>query len=87
VAEELMIFARPWGFALKDVNVPVHLWHGAADVNVPFHIAQEMSRQLPQATTHFSQDSAHAVGFEDRATVMKVITAGRPSNPTLGEPQ
>lgn len=66
---------RPWGFALEDVDTAVHLWHGTADVNVPLHIAVEMSRRLPQVTTHFAEGSAHAVGFEERAAVMEVVAA------------
>jgi pimeloyl-ACP methyl ester carboxylesterase len=74
-AEELALFARPWSFAVEDVTTPVHMWHGSQDVNVPISVARSMSRKLPTVTTHFSDDCAHAVGFERRAEVMGVITS------------
>lgn len=73
--EELLLFARPWGFSLEDIDTDVHLWHGTADVNVPLHIAVEMSRRLPRVTTHFVDGSAHSVGFEERTAVMRTIAA------------
>ena len=73
-AEELALFARPWGFQLSDVAVPTHVWHGTADVNVPFRIAVTMSDELQQVTTHFTEGAAHLVGFQQRDDVMHVVT-------------
>ena len=72
-AEELALFARPWGFRLADIGVPTHMWHGTADVNVPFRVASEMSDQLREVTTHFTDGAAHLVGFDERADVMRVV--------------
>lgn len=71
--DELKLFARPWGFSPADLRVPVHLWHGGADVNVPFHIAVELGRQLPGVVTHFHERSAHNIGFDEREAVMQAI--------------
>jgi alpha-beta hydrolase superfamily lysophospholipase len=30
-AEDVSALARPWGFALGQIHVPVLLWHGDAD--------------------------------------------------------
>jgi pimeloyl-ACP methyl ester carboxylesterase len=69
-AHELSLFLRPWGFALGEVEVPVHLWHGRLDTNVPFRVGEAMARELPEVTTHFHDDAAHLVGFEHRDEVM-----------------
>lgn len=74
-AQELALFARPWSFAVEDVATPVHLWHGSRDVNVPISIARSMSQRLPTVTTHFSEDLAHAIGFDLRAEVMSTIAS------------
>ena len=72
-ADELALFARPWGFRLSEVRTPAHIWHGTADVNVPFRIAENMARELPDVTTHFVDGAAHLVGFQARADVMDVV--------------
>lgn len=43
------LFARPWGFSVTDVRVPVHLWHGDADRIVPLAHAVHLSRLLPNS--------------------------------------
>jgi pimeloyl-ACP methyl ester carboxylesterase len=72
-AQELSLFARPWGFELADVTTPVHLWHGTDDVNVPLAVAQAVGCALPEAHEHIVDGAAHAVGFERRREVMQII--------------
>ena len=72
-ADELALFARPWGFRLADIATPVHMWHGTADVNVPIQIAVEMSKQFPDVASHIGEDAAHLVGFQRRTEVMQVV--------------
>jgi pimeloyl-ACP methyl ester carboxylesterase len=49
LARELAYLGRPWGFALADVQAPVTLWWGDADVVTPPAIAHEYARRLPHA--------------------------------------
>jgi pimeloyl-ACP methyl ester carboxylesterase len=80
-AEELQLFARPWGFDLSEITGPVHVWHGGEDVNVPIAVARGMAAALPDAVTHFFPAAAHAVGFEQRDAVMEIIAgATRPGS-------
>jgi hypothetical protein len=34
-AQEFGLFTRDWGFRLEDIAVPVQVWQGDADANVP----------------------------------------------------
>src|SRR5437773_1604085 len=36
----------PWGFELGEVAVPVHMWYGEADRNVPLEAVKRMAEQL-----------------------------------------
>jgi pimeloyl-ACP methyl ester carboxylesterase len=45
--EEVMV-AGPWGFALRDVHVPVRLWHGDLDT-VPLDRAEFIAERVPLA--------------------------------------
>lgn len=75
--DELALFARPWGFDLADVTAPVHLWHGALDVNVPLAVGKAVAERLPHVTTHLDDTQAHAVGFVHRDEVMRVARESR----------
>lgn len=72
-AQELALFARPWGFELAEVTTPIHLWHGTEDVNVPLPVARAIAHALPDTHEHIIEGAAHAVGFERRKDVMQVI--------------
>jgi len=49
-AWEAKTLVRPWGFRLQDVEIPVHIWHGEADVNNPLQSAKYIGDTIP--TTH-----------------------------------
>ena len=74
-AEELAMIYRTWDFEPQDVTVPVHMWHGHGDANVPIALAEDLSRRLPDVRTHFYPESAHTVGFDHRAEVMRVASS------------
>ncbi|MGH3275877.1 MAG: alpha/beta fold hydrolase, partial [Streptosporangiaceae bacterium] len=74
-AQELTLLSRPWGFQNSDISTPVHLWHGALDTNVPISAAHRLARELPRASTHFSDTAGHSVGYERRHEVMALLAA------------
>ena len=49
VAEETLLNYQAWGFALGDIAIPVHLFHGTEDKLVPFSFGEFKARHLPQA--------------------------------------
>jgi pimeloyl-ACP methyl ester carboxylesterase len=59
VLADAEIYARPWGFRLEDVNVPVRLWHGKQDRAFSFRIAEEMARRLPKCKARYIDNSGH----------------------------
>jgi pimeloyl-ACP methyl ester carboxylesterase len=59
VAYEMTLFTRPWGFQLRDIRRPVHLWQGTEDVNVPASMTQDLADQLPDCDTHVLQGEGH----------------------------
>jgi pimeloyl-ACP methyl ester carboxylesterase len=58
-AKDFAIYARPWGFTLSEVRVPVHLWHGNQDKIVAPAIAQHLASVLPHCHTHFLPGEGH----------------------------
>ena len=56
---DLWLQARPWGFELKDVSQSVLMYHSRADEEVPFAVASQVSRMLPNCELFAAQDTPH----------------------------
>jgi pimeloyl-ACP methyl ester carboxylesterase len=56
---DLALIARPWGFDLEAINVPVLLWHGERDRNVPVAHGRYVAGRLPNCRATFYPDEAH----------------------------
>jgi pimeloyl-ACP methyl ester carboxylesterase len=59
VMADAEIHARPWGFPLKEVRVPVRLWHGKLDRAFSFHLAQEIAGHLPNCRFRLIESAGH----------------------------
>jgi pimeloyl-ACP methyl ester carboxylesterase len=53
------IVARPWGFDLRSIEVPVFLWHGARDANVPVACGRYLAEVIPGCRATFYAEDAH----------------------------
>ncbi|MGO9082253.1 MAG: alpha/beta fold hydrolase [Streptosporangiaceae bacterium] len=74
-----LAFARPWGFSLDEISVPVMIWQGSADLMVPFAHGQWLAAQLPAASAHLEEGEGHlsiALGALDRMLDELVSAAG-----------
>ena len=56
---DLLLVSRPWHLDLKRLTVPVFMWHGTADTNVPISTARAFSGLIPGCETHFIPDAGH----------------------------
>ena len=59
VMADAEIYARPWGFQLEEVRVPVRLWHGKKDRTFSFHLAEQMAARLPNCELRLVEDAGH----------------------------
>ena len=60
---DLLLFARDWGFAPADVTVPVRWWHGDDDHIVPFRHGRHLVDLLPDATLTTIDGESHLGGL------------------------
>lgn len=59
VAHDDVIIRRNWGFDLASIRVPVDIWHGEADTNVPISGGRYLADVLPRARTFFLPGEGH----------------------------
>lgn len=76
--QEMQIFGRPWGFSLSQIKVPVHVWHGTEDVNVPFAVAERVALEIPTAQAHIIDGGGHSLSMDHGLEMMKQIVAAAP---------
>jgi pimeloyl-ACP methyl ester carboxylesterase len=58
-AWEVQLAARPWGFALSDIRVPVAVWHGGKDNSVSPVMGKRIAAAIPGAQLHLLPDESH----------------------------
>jgi pimeloyl-ACP methyl ester carboxylesterase len=60
---DVVLFGRPWGFRLAEVDVPVRWWHGDADSLVSLDHARHASSLLPDCDLVVRPGESHLGGF------------------------
>ncbi len=55
----MQLAARPWGFALADLRVPVSVWHGEEDDSIPPVMGRRLAASIPGAELHLLADESH----------------------------
>jgi len=75
LASDTVVLARPWGFALEAVEVPMHLWHGDLDRNVPLHQGRDVAARLPHGELTVLEGYGHLLGDHWKAALQPVAEA------------
>ncbi|WP_169814779.1 alpha/beta fold hydrolase [Nocardia crassostreae] len=68
-----LLFARPWGFDPADITVPVHIWHGAADGNVPVEDGRRLAATIPDSKFDEVQGAGHLLFVDHAAEILSGI--------------
>jgi pimeloyl-ACP methyl ester carboxylesterase len=72
VDDDLSI-ARPWGFAVSAIPVPVAVWYGMADTLVPPHHGEWLARTIPGATV-VASDGGHFAIYDRLGELLSWLT-------------
>jgi pimeloyl-ACP methyl ester carboxylesterase len=65
-ATDAILYSRPWGFPVKAIKIPVHLWHGEKDRIVPPQMARYLAQTIPACRATFYPDEGHFSIFLNR---------------------
>lgn len=69
------LFGRPWGFSLRDIEVPIHMWYGDADNIVPVEHGEHMAKHLPNAVLRVRAGEGHLGGLGASHEIFDAILA------------
>ncbi len=72
-AEDFRIFARPWGFRLDEIRVPVHLWHGELDRNCPVAMGRRVAAAIPRCRATIVPGEGHLFTLHRGDEVLKAL--------------
>ena len=73
-AQDFRLFARDWGFKLEDIAVPVDIWQGDADRNVPPAHGRRQADCIPGAVLHEIPGEGHVLLFDHMPDILGEIT-------------
>jgi pimeloyl-ACP methyl ester carboxylesterase len=87
-AHELRLYSRPWGFRLKDIEMPVHLWQGDADTNVPVSMACYLARTIPDCRATISAGEGHLMAIDRMPEIFATLggAGAKEQSPAVSEP-
>jgi pimeloyl-ACP methyl ester carboxylesterase len=72
--QELGLFSRPWDVRLDQIRMPLHLWHGEADAQVPVAIARRLAAAIPDCRARFLPDAGHLWVLDHLDEVLAALT-------------
>jgi pimeloyl-ACP methyl ester carboxylesterase len=59
VADDYSSYLTPWGFDPREITVPVSIWQGGLDKNVPPQHGHWLSQKISGSTLHLKDDDSH----------------------------
>jgi pimeloyl-ACP methyl ester carboxylesterase len=59
IRSDAAALAKPWGFTLQDLHLPVHLWYSELDSMVPYALGEKLAAAIPQSISRFSSAQGH----------------------------
>lgn len=62
--QDFELFAADWGFDLGEIKIPVHIWQGDADRNVPPRHARLLHDAIPGSVLHEFAGEGHFMAFD-----------------------
>jgi pimeloyl-ACP methyl ester carboxylesterase len=77
-ARDAVLFARAWDVDLAELKVPVDIWHGTEDKNVPYPFAQVVASRCPNATVHTIEGGGHLL-LNQLDEILTTLSAHRPN--------
>jgi pimeloyl-ACP methyl ester carboxylesterase len=72
---EVRLITRLWGFRLKEIRPPVHLWHGTADNVTSVSMARYMAGKIPNSNLILCEGEGHLLLFPHWEEILTQLTS------------
>jgi pimeloyl-ACP methyl ester carboxylesterase len=72
---DVVLFGRHWGFNLRDIQVPIHMWYGDADNIVPVEHGEHMAEIIPDSNLRIRPEEGHLGGLGASHEILDAILA------------
>ena len=59
VATDLTLLSLAWHFELRELQAPVHVWHGGRDRVVPMSMGLSLEQALPDCQATYEREHGH----------------------------
>ncbi len=76
--QDVQLEQRPWRFRLRDIAIPVHVWHGDLDRNVVVGNGIYQANEIPHATLHQVRGVGHWFFYTHFAEILASVIESRP---------
>eukprot|EP00040_Diaphanoeca_grandis_P026639 m.149586 g.149586 ORF g.149586 m.149586 type:complete len:304 (-) comp30669_c0_seq1:138-1049(-) len=77
VASDAVLESAKWPFTLESIRVPVVLWHGEEDVDVPIEAARYIADRVPCKTKYFESETHSMIRRQWGAFITAVVAASK----------
>ena len=67
--------SRPWGFALEEIRVPFHVWHGELDVDAPISMGRTMAGKIPGCHAAICPGEGHLLLINHWKEILKQLVS------------
>ncbi len=74
-AQDFALFAGDWGFRLDDITVPVDIWHGDDDRNVPMSHGRLQAERIQGARLHECPGEGHLLVIDRLEEILRTVSA------------
>jgi pimeloyl-ACP methyl ester carboxylesterase len=74
-AWETVIFSRPWGFRLEDIEMEVRLWHGEEDASMPIAVGHHLAGTIPHCRATFLPGEGHFLLFNHWEEILAAMVS------------
>ena len=74
-SNDFRLFANPWAFALREIAVPVEIFHGRLDHTAPTSHAVALAERLPHSTLHLVDALGHLSILDESQAILRALLA------------
>ncbi|HQQ64094.1 MAG TPA: alpha/beta hydrolase [Pseudomonadales bacterium] len=88
IVNDIILFARPWGFSLADIHIPLHFWQGTEDLIVPAEHAEALATRIPGAGFTLCEGQGHLAGLDHTTDALDfILQHDKHNSPHKDKPQ